>query len=56
MTDMRNDIAKARDKWLESEDGKTSAEGYATGQYLKNRLERAFIAGWNAAAKAKESK
>ena len=35
---MKSPLAKARDKWFESED--TTA-----GQYLQNRLERAFLAG-----------
>lgn len=44
-------LAKARDKWLESEEGKRCCEGRTEGQYLRNRLELAFIAGWEAATK-----
>jgi len=47
---MKSELAKARDKWLEGE-GKTCCEGQAEGQYLKNRLELAFIAGWDACNK-----
>lgn len=43
-------LARARDEWIESEEGKQCAEvPGAYGQYLRNRLVRAFIAGWNAA-------
>lgn len=42
-------LAAARDAWLESEEGQTCAAGQAEGQFLRNRLERAFIAGWKAA-------
>ena len=45
---MKSELAKARDEWFESEDGKKCSEGQASGQYLNNRLERAFIAGWDA--------
>lgn len=41
-------FAKARDEWLESEEGKECLAGHPAGQYLRNRLVRAFIAGWNA--------
>lgn len=40
--------AKARDKWLESDEGKKCLAGTATGQYLENRLHLAFIAGMQA--------
>lgn len=54
MTDLRNDLAKARDKWLASVEGKRALEpsglhvpkGLA--QYLHNRIESAFVAGWKA--------
>ena len=46
--DLRNPLAKARDEWLESQDGKDCCDGEARGQYLRNRLEAAFIAGWTA--------
>lgn len=42
---MKSELAKARDKWLNSEEGKRCCEGTPTGQYLRNRLERAFLAG-----------
>lgn len=54
MKDIRNDLAKARDKYFESQ-GEKSCDPSTLGapiksrQYLKNRLEAAFIAGWNAA-------
>jgi hypothetical protein len=47
--DLRSPIAKARDAWLESPEGKRCSEGRAEGQYLENRLVTAFIAGWTAA-------
>lgn len=44
--DFRSPLAKARDRWFESEDGgKKLCDGTASWQYLRNRLERAFIAG-----------
>lgn len=46
--DLRSPLARARDKWLASEKGKKCCEGNTQGQYLRNRLELAFIAGWNA--------
>jgi hypothetical protein len=50
MGDMRSDLAKARDKWLASDEATALIERPgAVGVYLKNRLEKAFIAGWNAA-------
>lgn len=49
---MKSDLAKARDKWLESEEGKKCCEGRPSGQYLQNRWERAFVAGWDACGKA----
>jgi len=42
---MKSPLAKARDKWLLSEDGRGCREGQTSGQYLQNRLKRAFIAG-----------
>jgi len=49
--DHRSDLAKARDAWFESDEGQrcndpytlTGAGDYA--KYLKNRLERALLAG-----------
>jgi len=52
MSDLRSPIAKARDKWLESEQGqKCSQVGTLSSNptYLINRLEAAFVAGYNAA-------
>jgi len=46
--DPRNDIAFARDMWLESPTGKKCLDGTAQGKYLEHRLEYAFMAGWNA--------
>lgn len=48
MADLRNDLAKARDAWLDSQEGVECCAGTCSHQYLRNRLERAFIAGWNA--------
>lgn len=54
--DLRNALAKARDEFFESEKGRSICDGTAQGQYLRNRLELAFIAGWTAGeAKAEES-
>ena len=38
-------IAKARDKFFNSPEGKRCLQGRASGTYLRNRIERAFIAG-----------
>jgi hypothetical protein len=45
---MKSDLAKARDDWLNSLIGKQCCQGSSSGQYLENRLKRAFIAGWDA--------
>lgn len=42
---MKSKLAKARDKWLASVEGKKCSLGQAHGQYLINRLIRAFFAG-----------
>jgi len=42
---MKSPLAKARDKWLNSKEGKGCCEGTTAGQYLQNRLELAFLAG-----------
>ena len=42
-------IAGARDKFFET--NPDLLDGQAKGQYLKNRIEKAFIAGWHAARK-----
>ena len=47
--DYRSELAKARDSWFESPQAATCLAGTAAGQYLRNRLERAFIAGYEAA-------
>lgn len=39
------DISQAWNMWTESEEGKLCSEGTATGEYLQNRLWRAFMAG-----------
>lgn len=49
-TDLRSPLAKARDAWLESEEGKRCCNGNASGHFLQNRLELAFVAGANWAA------
>lgn len=54
MKDFRNPLAKSRDEWLESEEGKRCSDGQTEGQYLRNRLEMAFIAGWAARNKQPE--
>lgn len=48
MNDIRNALARARDEWMESYEGKRCQADGAHGQYLRNRLALAFIAGWNA--------
>jgi hypothetical protein len=57
----RHPLAKARDEYLESERGRAGCDLasllsneraddlYARQHYLRNRIESAFIAGWNAA-------
>jgi hypothetical protein len=49
--DQRNAIAKARDDWFETEDGKRALNPIPglENQYLQNRLEMAFLAGYQAA-------
>jgi hypothetical protein len=42
---MKSKLAKARDEWLNSEEGKRCCAHTTTGQYLQNRLELAFLAG-----------
>lgn len=49
---MKSQLAKARDKWLQSDEGEKCCKGSAAGQYLQNRLKAAFIAGWEACGKA----
>lgn len=45
INDMKSLLAKARDEWLLSEEGKRCCEDTATGKWLHNRLELAFLAG-----------
>jgi hypothetical protein len=45
---MKSDLAKARDNWLQSEEGKNCCDGTAAGPYLETRIRTAFIAGWDA--------
>lgn len=49
---MKSELAKARDKWLESQEGQICSAGEAHGQFLRNRIEKAFIAGWEAREQA----
>ena len=55
MSDMRSPIAKARDAYLESPQGEAACAPETIGappanrQYLSNRIEAAFVAGWMAA-------
>jgi hypothetical protein len=44
--------ARARLAWLESEEAKRCMAGPSDGVHLRNRLELAFAAGWNAATAA----
>lgn len=37
------------EEWLATEEGKNCAKGKTEGEYLRNRLWWAFMAGWNAA-------
>jgi hypothetical protein len=54
--DLRNDKAKARDAFLESEEGLRLCEGTAIGEYLRNRIELAWCEGWEAAKADTEKK
>lgn len=49
---MKSKLAKARDRWLQSDEGEKCSTGQTHGQYLRNRIERAFIAGWEACEQA----
>ena len=49
--DLRNDLAKARDDFMEHAETKGMLIVHTLGPtsyYLRNRIESAFIAGWNA--------
>lgn len=55
MTNHRSPLAKARDEWMESDDGQKCLgpeilSRPADSQFLRNRLVRAFIAGAEAQA------
>lgn len=47
MSDFRTPRAKARDEWLESYQGTACQDGAAEGENLRNRLEAAFLAGYD---------
>jgi hypothetical protein len=51
MPDLRSPLAKARDEWFGTDLGKrctTCISGTLAQQFLQNRLEVAFCAGWKA--------
>lgn len=53
--DLRSPLAKARDAWLDSEEGQRACDPAILqrrelAQYLRNRIELAFLAGANAQA------
>lgn len=62
MADLRNDLAKARDAWFESAEGRQVADGRGIGVhaddefYLRNRLELAFLAGWEARERTEQQR
>ncbi len=50
----KHPAAVALDKFYDSEEGRKCLEGITYyGNYLRNRLYRAFMAGWKAKEKAK---
>lgn len=49
--DHRSPLAKERDAWFDSKEGQRCVGGSPSGEYLKNRLEVAFMAGVRAAEK-----
>lgn len=49
--DLRSPLAKARDDYFESEAGQSILRDSPTGQYLRNRIELAFLAGADAQRK-----
>lgn len=53
---MKSEMAKARDRWLQGDEGKKCCRDSATGQFLQNRLKAAFIAGWGFGYKARLEK
>jgi len=44
-SDLRSPLAKARDEFILSPLGEELTKGTSYGQYLKNRIERAWIEG-----------
>jgi hypothetical protein len=53
---MKSELTKARDKWFESEEGQQALDPGILfsphhAQYLRNRLELAFMAGMDAGSK-----
>lgn len=50
MRELRNALAIARDEFFASLSGAT-LEGAPSGKYLRNRLELAFVSGWDAREK-----
>lgn len=60
MTDQRSPLAKARDAFLDSEAGRDLCDtrnlpATAYSQYIRNRLEQAFVAGWEARGQPQEA-
>lgn len=49
--DHRSAIAMARDVFMASPEGERLQSGVTSGPYLRNRLEAAFLAGYNAKEK-----
>ena len=48
----KSPLAKAREKYFDrTSEGVVACEGKTEGKYLRNRLESAFIAGWDACEK-----
>ena len=43
----KSNLARVWDEWLESGEGKKCCEGGTSGNYLHNRIELAFVSGWN---------
>lgn len=43
------EISRSWKRWVNSEEGQTLIQGETSGEYLRNRLERAFHAGIHAA-------
>jgi hypothetical protein len=38
-------LVKARDEWFNSKEGKSCCDGSTSGEFLRNRLDCAFLAG-----------